>query len=767
MVLAAAPLARGTQDAPHEDSSSIASPDTSPASADQPHDGAKRAIEQHLAIGRALLEQGDSAAAQAEFRAVLEIDATQPDALRLMTHAQQQGQARRVQASQRAAHLRSQAQDLAVRLAREKAKERTKQETAARSQVARAREQQLKFLYTKGLGLYRQGDFQGAIDTWQQMVLLDPAHLLVREAQRLITRAETKQAEVRARAMAKASPKQGGALVSELEQQLTAKRIEIETVLKYAKISVKGHNYEMATSLLQRILTQDPQHKEAQQLLQQVETAKLKDEEDRLKRRVAQDEQVMANEIIKAQILPDAKQVQLTPPLPTAAQQTMARKLREPINLDFKDVAMSDVLEFIADAANVSIIPSPHLDLKTRRVSLKVTQLPIELALKYLVKNQSLAYRVEDDAILIASQEEFTSAPLETRVFLLRNGLGPFNLETAAVESNTVLAMDPIKDLIDKSIPQPTGSKLVIDQRSGAIIVTNTDDNLRLVEQLLSQLDVTPVQVLIEARFVELTMTELEQLGLESVLTGNAALDKTGASNGTQGEAQVVTSGSGFKFPALARETEGLNLTLQGVLTGTQFESVLHMLGESKKSKTLSAPRVTTLNNQTAVIRVVDEFRYPTRYEVSLIQFDKNGDGDFDDAGETEFANVPQDIQQRDVGILLHVTPSVGRDLKTITLVLAPEVSSFSQFRDLGGGVTVPEFTSSQLTTSVVIENGQTIILGGLMKDTTSSQLTKLPILGDLPLVGGLFRQKEETSTRKNLLIFITARLLAPRGKTI
>jgi general secretion pathway protein D len=175
---------------------------------------------------------------------------------------------------------------------------------------------------------------------------------------------------------------------------------------------------------------------------------------------------------------------------------------------------------------------------------------------------------------------------------------------------------------------------------------------------------------------------------------------------------------------------------------------------------------VTTLNNQTATIRVVEEFNYPTRYEVSLIQFDINGDGDFDDAGETEFANVPQDLQKRDVGILLNVTPSVGRDLKTVTLVLAPEVSQFSQFRSLGGGVTVPEFTSSQLTTSILIEDGQTVILGGLMKDTTSETTTKVPVLGDLPLVGGLFRQKEESTSRKNLLIFITAHVLGPRGQT-
>jgi type II secretory pathway component GspD/PulD (secretin) len=444
----------------------------------------------------------------------------------------------------------------------------------------------------------------------------------------------------------------------------------------------------------------------------------------------------------------------------------MTEKLQQPISLDFTEVSLSDVVDFIADAANVSIIPSPQLDLKDRRVSLKVNALPLEQALKYLAKSQSLAYKITPDAVLLATAEEFANEPMETRVFFLRSGLGPFALETAAVERNPQLAMEPLKALIEQSVPQPPDSKLVIDERSGALIATNTSENLGLIERLLSQLDVTPVQVLIEARFVELTLTDLEQLGLETVLNADYGIAKKKVDGGGRAGSTIVGKDGGFKFTDLARQDEGVNLTLQGILTAMQFESVLHALEESKKTKTLSAPRVTTLNNQTALIRVVDEFNYPTRYEVSLIQFDINGDGDFDDAGETEFANVPQDLQKRDIGILLNVTPSVGRDVKTITLVLAPEVSQFSQFRDLGGGVTVPEFTSSQLTTSVVIEDGQTVVLGGLMKDTTSTQVSKLPVLGDLPLVGGMFKQSRETATRKNLLIFITARILAPRQTT-
>lgn len=679
----------------------------------------------------------------------------------------------RVEAEQRAnaererERQRRDAEQLAIQMSREKLKRRADQEREAKRQVQLARERQLKSLYQQALAFYQQGAYQEAADALQRMVVIDPTHPLVKAADRLLARAELKRFEERVRSSAKLPPAAGGAIVPELEQLLTQKRIELETVLKYARAEAQAGRYDTAEKLLTAILVQDPSQRQARQLLEHVQLEHLTQERGLVLRGVATDEQAMVNEVLKAQLIPDTRTVPLTAPvLAQGPGSAIAAKLQQPVSFEFKEVALSDVLDFIADAANISMIPSPQLDLKARKVTLTVSQLPLEQAIKYLTKSLSLAYRVEYDAIRIATPAEFSSEPLETRVFFLRSGLGPFALTTSAVEPNPVLAMETMKNLIEQTVPQVSDGKLVVDERTGAIIVTNTAENLALVERLLSQLDVTPLQVLIEARFIELVMTELEQMGLESVLTGNVTLSRKADRGGTEGAGDQIASGGGIKFPALSRETEGVNLTLQGVLTGTQFESVLHFLDETTKSKTLSAPRVTTLNNQTATIRVVEEFNYPTRYEVSLIQFDINGDGDFDDAGETEFANVPQDLQKRDIGILLNVTPSVGKDLKTITLVLAPEVSQFSQFRSLGGGVTVPEFTSSQLTTSIVMENGQTVVLGGLMKDTISTTVSKLPILGDLPFVGGLFRQREASSTRKNLLIFITARLLAPRGQT-
>ncbi len=674
------------------------------------------------------------------------------------------------------AKLRDQAERVAIDLAKEKAKQQEAKAREADRQMKQARERQLKRLYARGLEFYQQGAYQDAIEIFQQMALMEPSHDLVKAADRIMVQAETRLEEQRRRATVAASPGIRRAPVPELQQALVQKQLEVETTLKYAKTSMQEHDYDTAIGLLERALQEDPNNHDAGQVLQQAKMAKLKTEETHLAQQGTLDDQRLMNDVLKAELsnpmeaafrqAAASAKVVSDDALDLPADPRMARKLQEPISFDFKDVALGDVIDFIADSANLSIIPSPRLKLNDQRVSLHVDRVPLSMALKYLVKSQGLAYRADDMAIRIASPQEFASDPLETRVFVLQNGLGPYAMETSAVKSDPVLPMASFTNLLERNIPQPPGSKIAVDERSGSLVVTNTAENLKLVERLLSQLDVIPPQVLIEARFVEVTLSELEQLGFESVLTGDAALTKVKAGDGTHGTGLQFSKSSGFKFPALSREAEGLNVTLQGVLTGTQFESVLHLLEETQKGKTLSAPRVTALNNQPATIKVVDEFRYPTRYEVSLVQFDINGDGDFDDAGETQFVNVPKDFKERDIGILLHVTPSIGKDLRTITLVLAPEVSQFSQFRDLGGGVTVPEFTSSRLTTSVAMEDGQTVVLGGLMRDSTSDQLTKIPVLGDLPVVGNLFRQKGKTQARKSLLIFVTARILAPRGPT-
>ncbi|MBU4149210.1 MAG: hypothetical protein KKB52_02540, partial [Candidatus Omnitrophica bacterium] len=300
------------------------------------------------------------------------------------------------------------------------------------------------------------------------------------------------------------------------------------------------------------------------------------------------------------------------------------------------------------------------------------------------------------------------------------------------------------------------------------LIITNTPSNLKIAEEILYNLHVDAAQILIETRFMEIDVTDLNELGVNLTIDTPLAILKDSGTPLTQ-----ISGGAGSSFSAFTgAPNEGLNLTYQGMLTKPQFSAVLHALQRKTKLKTLSAPKITTLNNQTATIEIADEFVYPARYEPTLIKQDLNDDGDFldvvDGVRETRFVNVPQGFETRDVGIILKVTPSVGIDRETIALTLNPEVSeATADAFTFSGEVKLPKFTTRNLSTNVVVKNGDTIVLGGLIKETRTNTRTKTPILGDLPLIGGLFKKNSDSVERKNLLIFVTATILSQKGEML
>ncbi|MBI4342894.1 MAG: hypothetical protein HY599_05970 [Candidatus Omnitrophica bacterium] len=471
---------------------------------------------------------------------------------------------------------------------------------------------------------------------------------------------------------------------------------------------------------------------------------------------------------------------------PDTSQLPFAQRMSQPITADFQDVEFESAVAFLSDSAGVNIILSEKAQQLARPVTVHLVEMPLRRALEYLLQGQGLLFRYDGETIWVATQDEIDAEPMETRVIFLNQGPGlsaafePISetRESVAMQSTKVREMKTIKDLLEEIIPSVGGSSMLLDERTGALIVTHAPYYLQQIEQLLVQLDVTPLQVLIEARFIELTLTDAKEWNFDASLTGNLALRKGHDRDGRTNSPKIQLSSTGT---SLARGTKtdftnfsnqtagnGLNLTLQGILTGTQYQAVLHALTDNKKTKTLSAPRITALNNQTATIKIVTEFVYATRYEASVVREDLNSDGDFTDSvngtRETRFVNVPQGFVTKDLGILLHVTPSVGQDLRTITLALKPEVSEKKTDDTFGGEVTLPRFTARQLETSVVIENGETVVLGGLMKDTTSRTVTKVPVLGSLPVVGKLFRKEDDSAERSNLLIFVTANLVNPSG---
>lgn len=189
----------------------------------------------------------------------------------------------------------------------------------------------------------------------------------------------------------------------------------------------------------------------------------------------------------------------------------------------------------------------------------------------------------------------------------------------------------------------------------------------------------------------------------------------------------------------------------------------------------MSAPKVTVLSGKRANIVVAQELRYPESYGDIESTVSSNESGG---AAISIAAGTPQDFVTRNVGVELSVTPNVEND-DTISLILEPRVTEFEGFVEFGGPsvgiagesvVTVPAgffqpiFSTREVSTEVTVFDGATVVMGGLTRDEVKTVNDSVPVLGDIPGVGRLFRSEGETRQKRNLLIFVTANLVSPGG---
>jgi len=229
---------------------------------------------------------------------------------------------------------------------------------------------------------------------------------------------------------------------------------------------------------------------------------------------------------------------------------------------------------------------------------------------------------------------------------------------------------------------------------------------------------------------------------------------------------------------------------LAGVFTDPQFQVVIRALNQKKGVDLLSAPKVTTKSGQRAIIEIVREFRYPSDFTPPQVP----SIGTTTTTGSQVVPVVvtpttPKDWQTRNTGVTLEVEPVVGADGATIDLNLVPQVVEFEGFINYGSpinavgvntmaGISVsqpivltenvinqPIFSTRKVTTSVQVADGQTVVIGGLMREDVQKVEDKTPLLGDIPMVGRLFRSNIDQHVKRNLIIFVTARKVTPLGQ--
>ncbi|MBR1608309.1 MAG: hypothetical protein IJ678_01690 [Kiritimatiellae bacterium] len=341
----------------------------------------------------------------------------------------------------------------------------------------------------------------------------------------------------------------------------------------------------------------------------------------------------------------------------------------------------------------------------------------------------------------------------------------------------------------------PDGSTVEYMQSMGKLVVKNTASNLATLEQVLGAINVTPFQVEIEVRFVEVGQTDLNSLGLEWILNDDWEIaEKKKDANLPLASRQRITMSAqnvtgGFNFLTDNSKTDLNNgnpiidsiAKVNSVLTNPELSLVLHALANKSSADLLSAPKVVAQNGTQATIKSVVEYIYPTNFEVEYPE--DNGDSTavigVAQIVSTFPAVEPQDFQTREVGVILQVTPRVSADGTRITLDLTPSVVSEPTWKDYGytyptsdgSGFHLtmeqPFFPVRSLATSVDIYNGCTVVMGGMITEERYAEEDKIPILGDIPLLGRLFRYKYEQSEKRNLLIFVSARLVDPAGREV
>jgi len=285
------------------------------------------------------------------------------------------------------------------------------------------------------------------------------------------------------------------------------------------------------------------------------------------------------------------------------------------------------------------------------------------------------------------------------------------------------------------------------DEDTNSLLITANSDTMESLLGVIDGLDIRRAQVLVEAIIVEVDDSDGRELGVQWMYRDS----RRGFGSSTTGTGQLGAIGQG----ALQGGDEGLG-NLAGTLSQTSgqmfglgrlgertdFLGILNMLQESSSTNILSTPNLLTTDNHTASISVGQNVPFATGSYAST-------------GGSTQPTNPFRTIERRDVGILLEVTPHVNAG-DSIVLDISQEVSSLSNLNSQDGPIT----NQRRLETQVLASNGETIVLGGLIEEEVQSSVQKVPFLGDIPLLGHLFRNQTNTVNKTNLLVFIRATVM-------
>ncbi len=425
---------------------------------------------------------------------------------------------------------------------------------------------------------------------------------------------------------------------------------------------------------------------------------------------------------------------QASPAAPATAKaavtDTNAAAAAEPIVIDYNEADIQSVLRTLAAKAGVNLIMGDEV---MGKVTVHLENVSYEEAMQLVVESKGFAYIKDKNVVRVKSRESIEVEPVEMRLLTLHYAKA-----------------DDIKKTVDPVLSKQ--GKVQVDARSNTLIISDTPSSLAKLIPLLQSLDTQTQQVMIEAKFVETTKNPQKDLGINwsNTLLNHSVTFGAPANTGS-GSTSGGPAASDFTF------TKGLRpgtswVPTTALLDVGQANAVMSYLNQDTDSELLANPRIVTTDNGKAKISIATQFPIPQ------FAFSEQT-GTFQISG----------FDYKDIGIILTVTPRVNQN-DYVTLDVTPEASSSTQNATLNSGtgnsVQIPIINTRTATTTVLIKSGHTLAIGGLMRVDVSDNYTKVPLMGDLPGVGALFRSKSLSKTKRDLLIFLTPTIVGPESRT-
>jgi type IV pilus assembly protein PilQ len=424
-----------------------------------------------------------------------------------------------------------------------------------------------------------------------------------------------------------------------------------------------------------------------------------------------------------------------------------------PINLDFKDGDLQDIFRLFADISGLNVVVNPGV---SGKITLKLTEVPWDQALDLILKTNGLGYTLDDNVIRIAKLGDLQKEENEKQKLAEAKELAG-DLQSWRKPLSYAKA-DELKPLLEK-VTVSTRGTINVDKRTNTLIITDLPERIEKAKDLIAELDRSTPQVEIEARIVATSRNFTRDVGIQwgflnrqtpdfgtttnrqfpnSIILNGQGVPSTGGLNAsgvpvglnTNEGIGVLNRGYAVNLPAAAFNS-ALGVSMGNIIGSFNLDAAITALERQGRGRILSSPKVTTQNNQEAEIKQGIQIPIQT------------------------VANNTVTVTFKDAVLTLKVTPQIT---SAGTVLLKVEVENNTpDFANRVNGI--PPINTQSAKTNVLVSDGATTVIGGIYQNSETVSVNSTPVLGQIPLLGYLFRQKGRSTSNNELLLFITPRI--------